>query len=165
MRSARSGPRNPTGVFTFVRRFEPLSDADQINQRLRAAELRGDTIAQTDFQVGGANTMPPYAYKEFSGNRMLLANLEYRINGELIDELFYFPNSLSLIAFGDAGIVTTVNTKWAVYEGFTSLLSSEVRSDYGAAIAWHDGDARLGFAWRTDKKAPVSVFFRLIKAF
>ncbi len=90
---------------------------------------------------------------------------EYRINGELIDELFYFPNSLSLIAFGDAGIVTTVNTKWAVYEGFTSLPSSEVRSDYGAAIAWHDGDARLGFAWRTDKKAPVSVFFRLNKAF
>ncbi len=148
-----------------IRRFQPLSDDDQINLRIRAAALQGDTIAQKDFQLGGANTMPAYGYKEFSGNRMLLANLEYRINGELIDELFYFPNSLSLIAFGDAGIVTTVNTKWAVYEGFTSLPSSEVRSDYGAAIAWHDGDARLGFAWRTDKKAPVSVFFRLNKAF
>ncbi|MBP6672546.1 MAG: BamA/TamA family outer membrane protein [Bacteroidetes bacterium] len=148
-----------------IRRFQPLSDDDQINLRIRAAALQGDTIAQKDFQLGGANTMPAYGYKEFSGNRTLLANLEYRINGELIDELFYFPNSLSLIAFGDAGIVTTVNTKWAVYEGFTSLPSSEVRSDYGAAIAWHDGDARLGFAWRTDKKAPVSVFFRLNKAF
>jgi len=154
-----------TQAMIDIRRFQPLSDDDQINLRIRAAALQGDTIAQKDFQLGGANTMPAYGYKEFSGNRMLLANLEYRINGELIDELFYFPNSLSLIAFGDAGIVTTVNTKWAVYEGFTSLPRSEVRSDYGAAIAWHDGDARLGFAWRTDKKAPVSVFFRLNKAF
>lgn len=148
-----------------IRRFQPLSGDDQINLRIRAAALQGDTIAQKDFQLGGANTMPAYGFKEFSGNRMLLANLEYRINGELIDEVFFFPNSLSLIVFGDAGIVSTVNTQWAVYDGFTSLSKSDVRSDYGAALAWHDGDARLGFAWRTDKKAPVSVFFRLNKAF
>lgn len=148
-----------------IRRFQPLSDDDQINLRIRASSLQGDTIAQKDFELGGANTMPAYGFKEFSGNRMLLANIEYRISGELIDEIFFFPNSLSLIAFADAGAVATVNTKWGIHEGFTSIPASDVRSDYGAAIAWHDGDARLGFAWRTDKKAPVSVFFRLNKAF
>ncbi|MCK9407881.1 MAG: BamA/TamA family outer membrane protein [Bacteriovoracaceae bacterium] len=148
-----------------LRRFQPLSDDDQINLRLRAGMLEGNTIAQKDFQLGGANTLPAYGFKEFSGNRMLLANLEYRLSGELIDEIFFFPNSLSVIAFGNAGAVTTVNTKWAVYEGLTSFKSSQVRSDYGFAIAWHDGDARLGFAWRTDKQAPVAIFFRLNKAF
>ncbi|NUN70019.1 MAG: BamA/TamA family outer membrane protein [Bacteroidetes bacterium] len=154
-----------TQAIVDVRRFQPLSDDDQINLRIRIGALQGDTIRQRALQLGGANTMPAYGFKEFSGNRMMLANLEYRISGELIDEIFFFPNSLSLIAFGDAGVVSTVNTKWAVYEGLTSFTKTDVRSDYGAALAWHNGDARLGFAWRTDKKAPVSVFFRLNKAF
>jgi hypothetical protein len=148
-----------------IRRFQPIGDDDQINLRIRAGGLSGATIAQKDFQIGGANTLPAYGFKEFSGNRMLLANLEYRLSGEVIDEIFFFPNSMSLIAFGDAGAVTMVNTKWAVYEGFDAMKSSNVRSDYGVAIAWHDGDARLGFAWRTDKQAPVSIFFRLNRAF
>lgn len=148
-----------------IRRFQPISDDDQISIRIRAGGLSGAAIAQKDFQLGGANTLPAYGFKEFSGNRMLLANLEYRLSGEVIDEIFFFPNSMSLIAFGDAGAVTTVNTKWAVYEGFDAVKSSNVRSDYGVALAWHDGDARLGFAWRTDKQAPVSIFFRLNRAF
>jgi cytoskeletal protein CcmA (bactofilin family) len=148
-----------------IRRFQPLSDDDQLNIRIRAGGLEGSPVAQKNFQLGGANTLPAYGFKEFTGNRMLLANVEYRLSGEIIDEIFFFPNSLSLIAFGDAGAVTSVNTKWALYEGFNSIQSSQVKSDYGVAIAWHDGDARLGFAWRTDKQAPVSVFFRLNKAF
>lgn len=148
-----------------VRRFQPISDDDQLNFRIRAGALEGPVIVQKDFQLGGANTLPAYGFKEFSGNRMLLANLEYRLSGDIIDEIFFFPNSLSLIAFGDAGAVTTVNTTWAVYEGFSSVKFSDVRSDYGVAISWHDGDARLGFAWRTDKQAPASIFFRLNKAF
>jgi cytoskeletal protein CcmA (bactofilin family) len=154
-----------TQAMIDIRRFQPISDDDQLNVRIRAGALEGTPIAQKDFQLGGANTLPAYGFKEFSGNRMLLANLEYRLSGEIIDEIFFFPNSLSLIAFGDAGAVTTVNTTWAVFEGFTNVKSSQVRSDYGVAVAWHDGDARLGFAWRTDKQAPVSIFFRLNKAF
>jgi hypothetical protein len=159
------GDFNFSQAIIDLRRFQPLWDDDQLNIRIRAGGLEGKTIAQKDFQLGGANTLPAYGFKEFSGNRMVLANMEYRLSGDVIDEIFFFPNSMSLIAFGDAGAVTTVNTKWAVYEGFTALKSSQVRSDYGFAIAWHDGDARLGFAWRTDKQAPVSIFFRLNRAF
>jgi len=67
--------------------------------------------------------------------------------------------------FGDAGAVNMVNTKWGVYEGFNSFKSSQIKSDLGFAIGWHDGSARLGFAWRTDESAPVSVFLRLNRAF
>lgn len=148
-----------------IRRFQPLSDDDQINLRVRAGALEGNPIIQKSFELGGANTMPAYGFKEFAGNRMLLGNLEYRISGDLIDNIPFWPNSLSLIAFGDAGAVTNVKTALAVYEGFSSIQSSRVKSDYGFAIAWHDGDARLGFAWRTDKQQPVSIFFRLNRSF
>jgi hypothetical protein len=133
--------------------------------RIRAGSLGGAPIAQKVFELGGANTLPAFGFKEFSGNRMVLANVEYRMTGDWIDEIFFWPGSLNLIAFGDAGAVATTSTKQEVYQGFDAITSNTVKSDYGVAISWHDGDARLGFAWRTDKQAPVSIFFRLHRAF
>jgi hypothetical protein len=165
------GGRTVGGDFDFtqmlvdVRRFQPLWDDNQINLRVRAGALEGAPIIQKSFELGGANTMPAFGFKEFVGNRMVLANLEYQLSGEVIDEIFFWPNSLNMIAFGDAGAVTTVNKNWAVYEGFNSIKSHQVKSDLGFALAWHDGDARIGFAWRTDKTAPVAIFFRLNRAF
>lgn len=165
------GGRMLGGDFDFtqavidIRRFQPVTDDDQLNIRVRLGALEGTPLTQKIFDLGGANTIPAFGFKEFSGNRMLLANVEYRVSEEIIDEIFFWPSSFSLIAFGDAGAVTTVNTNWAVYEGFNSFTSSQIRSDYGFAIGWHDGNARLGFAWRTDKQAPVSIFFRLHRAF
>ncbi len=168
---AEYGGREFGGDFDFtqtlvdLRRFQPLSNYDQINVRVRAGALEGVPIIQKSFELGGANTLPAFGFKEFVGNRIVLANLEYQLSGEVIDGIFFWPNSLNVIAFGDAGAVTTVNKNWAVYEGFTSIKSHHVKSDLGFALAWHDGDARLGFAWRTDKTAPVSIFFRLNRAF
>ncbi|MDP1677945.1 MAG: polymer-forming cytoskeletal protein [Bacteroidota bacterium] len=168
---AEYGGRELGGDFDFtqtlvdVRRFQPLFDDNQVNLRVRAGALEGAPIVQKSFELGGANTIPAFGFKEFVGNRLVLANLEYQLSGEVIDEIFFWPNSLNLVAFGDAGAVTTVNKKWAVYEGFDSIKSNQIKSDLGFALAWHDGDARLGFAWRTDKTAPVSIFFRLNRAF
>ena len=148
-----------------IRRFQPIYDDDQLNVRLRAGGFEGKPIMQKIFELGGANTMPAFGFKEFSGNRMILANIEYRLSEDIMDEIFFWPNSLSLIAFGDAGAVANVNTKWAFYEGFNSITSSQVKSDYGFAVSWHDGEARLGFAWRTDKQQFASIFFRLNRAF
>ncbi len=154
-----------TQAVVDIRRFQPITDNDQINLRIRAGALEGAAITQRLFELGGANTLPAYGFKEFAGNRMLLANLEYRIGDEILDEIFFWPGSFSLIAFGDIGAATFVNRNSPVYEEFDAIPASAVKSDYGAAIAWYDGDARLGFAWRTDKQAPVSIFFRLNRAF
>lgn len=168
---AEYGGRSLGGDFDFtqtivdLRRFQPLWDDNQINVRVRAGALEGAPIFQKSFELGGANTLPAFGFKEFIGNRLILANLEYQLSGEVIDEIFFWPNSLNIIAFGDAGTVSTVKTRLAVYEGFNTITSNQIKSDLGFALAWHDGDARLGFAWRTDKSAPVSIFFRLNRAF
>ena len=152
-------------VIVDVRRYQSLSDDDQISARVRAGSLEGAPIVQRIFELGGANTMPAYGFKEFVGNRVVLGNLEYQMNGEMLDELFFWPSFLSFILFGDAGAVASVPTKREVYEGFDAINTSTFKSDLGFALTWHDGDARLGFAWRTDKSAPVAVFFRMKKAF
>lgn len=148
-----------------IRRYQQISDDDQISIRLRGGSLEGANIKQRTFELGGANTMPAYGFKEFSGNRMLLGNLEYQLNGELIDELFLWPSGLDLLLFGDAGAVTTAASKKALYDGFDALTASQIKSDIGFGLGWNEGGARLGFAWRTDKQAPVAVFLRLHRAF
>ncbi len=154
-----------TQTIIDVRRFQPFSDDDQLSVRFRVGSLEGTPIIQKTFELGGTNTMPAYAFKEFAGNRMALGNLEYQVHGEVIDELLFWPSSLNVILFGDAGAVTTVSPNYAVYEGFERFTTASIKSDVGFAIGWHDGGARFGFAWRTDKSAPVAVFFRLNRAF
>lgn len=159
------GDFNFTHGIVDLRRYQSLSDDDQISARIRAGSLEGNTIVQRMFELGGANTMPAYGYKEFSGNRMVLGNLEYQMSGDLIDEMFFWPNFFNIILFADAGAVAHVPTKRAIYEGFDAISTTTFKSDLGFALSWHDGNARLGFAWRTDKSAPVAVFFRLSRAF
>lgn len=163
--SSFGGDFDFTHAIVDVRRYQSLSDDDQISARIRAGSLEGNTIAQKMFELGGANTMPAYGFKEFVGNRMILGNLEYQMGGELIDEIFFWPDFFDVILFADAGAVANVPTKQSVYEGFDAISTSSVKSDLGFALSWHDGGARLGFAWRTDKSAPVAVFFRLNRAF
>lgn len=148
-----------------VRRYQSLSDDDQLSVRVRAGSLEGMPIVQRLFELGGANTMPAFGFKEFTGNRMLLGNLEYQMGGNLIDEVFFWPDFFDMILFANAGAVANVPTKREIYEGFDAISAQSFKSDLGFAISWHDGNARLGFAWRTDKSAPVAVFFRLNRAF
>ncbi|MBI2427772.1 MAG: BamA/TamA family outer membrane protein [Ignavibacteriales bacterium] len=163
--SSFGGDFDFTHAIVDLRRYQSLSDDDQLSARIRVGSLEGNTIMQRLFELGGANTMPAYGFKEFVGNRMILGNLEYQMSGELIDEIFFWPDFFNVILFADAGAVANVATKQAVYEGFDAISTSTVKSDLGFALSWHDGNARLGFAWRTDKSAPVAVFFRLNRAF
>jgi cytoskeletal protein CcmA (bactofilin family) len=168
---AEYGGKNMGGDFDFnqviidMKRFQQLSDYDQISIRVRVGSLEGDPILQKTFELGGANTMPAYGFKEFAGNRMVLGNLEYQLEGETIDDVFFWPHSLNLILFGDAGATTSASTKKAVYDGFDNITTSMIKSDIGFGFGWNEAGARLGFAWRTDKSAPVAIFFRLNRAF
>jgi len=159
------------GDFTFteaiidIRRFQPLSEYDKINVRVRAGSLEGDYIPQKSFEVGGANTLPAYSFKEFAGNRMLLGNFEYVLSGRLMEDEFFWPNSLNFIVLADAGAASLVATTKSITDGFSTINEKTIKSDVGFALGWHDESWRLGFAWRTDVKAPVSVFLRLNRPF
>jgi len=154
-----------TQVVIDVRRFQPLSEYDKINVRVRAGSLEGDYIPQKSFEIGGANTLPAYSFKEFAGNRMLLGNFEYVLSGRLMDDEFFWPSSLNFIVLADAGAASLVPPSKMVTDGFSSINQNTIKSDIGFAVGWHDEGWRLGFAWRTDVKSPVSVFLRFNRPF
>jgi hypothetical protein len=83
----------------------------------------------------------------------------------LVDDVFFWPNSLNLMILADAGAASLVSTEKKITEGFSSISKQTVKSDIGFAVGWHDESWRLGFVWRTDVSSPVSVFLRFNKPF
>lgn len=162
---ALGGHFNFTQVIFDLRRFQPLSEYDNVNVRVRVGSLGGDYIPQKSFEIGGANTLPAFGYKEFGGNRMVLGNFEYTVSGRLLDDVAFWPNSLNLMLLADAGATSRVSEGKKITEGFPSISSKTVKSDIGFAVGWHDESWRMGFVWRTDVGSPVSVFLRLNKPF
>jgi hypothetical protein len=96
---------------------------------------------------------------------MVLGNFEYIVSGRLFDDVSFWPNSLNLMVLADAGATSLVSTRKKITEGFSSISKKTVKSDIGFAVGWHDESWRLGFVWRTDVSAPVSVFLRFNKPF
>ena len=152
-----------------VRLYQPISSFDNINMRLRVGSSSGDLPLQKSFELGGLGTMPAYRFKEYSGNRMLVANVEYMVSGRILNELNFWPDWLfkriNLILFADAGWTRTAVAGSGFTEGFDDFAVRDIKSDLGLGIGSRDGVLRLIFAWRTDRGAPVRVSLRLSRPF
>lgn len=152
-----------------LRRYQKLSRYDNFNIRLRAATSEGQLPMQYLCGIGGISTMPAYRYKEFVGNRLLLANIEYIVKGSALTEASTFPFSLverfNLILFYDAGYINQVSENESFNRGFNNLKVNSLISDVGMGIGTKDGNFRLSFAWRTDRKAPANIFIRVSRPF
>lgn len=152
-----------------ARRYQPIGKYDNINFRFRAATSNGILPVQRMYELGGISTLPAYMYKELTGNRLLLANIEYVVNGKMFSDDTGFPFSmlsdLNLILFYNAGYINNVADDVTFDEGFDTFKLNSLKSDLGFAIGSRDGKYRLGFAWKTDVKSSVSVFFRMSRPF
>jgi hypothetical protein len=173
--SAEFSPSGLKGDFDFnrylldLRSYLSLDDYENVNVRFRAASVTGDVPIQKGLDLGGLGTLPAFGFKEFEGNRLLLANAEYIINGKILDEAGWFPSwllrNLNFILFADAGYVTTVGAEESFLNGFDGLNSDTFNWDWGVGIGSRDGKMRLAFAWRTDVAKPAKVFIRVSRPF
>ncbi|MBI5021231.1 MAG: BamA/TamA family outer membrane protein [Ignavibacteriales bacterium] len=152
-----------------LRRYQPISKYNNLNIRLRGSSATGDLPLQKQFSLGGLSTLPAYRFKEFNGNRMLLLNAEYVVNGKMFDDVDFFPSwllrNINMIIFADAGYVNDADRNANLTDGFKSLDKTTIRSDWGVGIGTRDAKLRLGFAWRTDVAQPPMVFLRINRPF
>jgi outer membrane protein assembly factor BamA len=126
-------------------------------------ETVGAVPIQKHFDLGGISTLRAFKYKEFTGDRMILANLEYQIDWDRLDWALDLPivNELNLILFADAGLAWFKADK-----DFDELASRDFHSDIGIAFATSNGSFRLNVAKRTDRsKDAVRVTFRISRPF
>ncbi len=148
-----------------IRRYIPVGLKENFDFRLRVGTSRGAVPQQSLFYLGGISTLRGYDYKEFAGNRMVLANIEYRLNSEdrLRDVLLV--EEFNLILFYDTGLAWFAEGD-KLSDGFGSLSRSRLKSNIGVALSDPDGRVRLNLARRLDGRSKdLVVTFRINRAF
>ena len=173
--SAEFAKKNWGSEFEFdqyivdLRRFQPLGRYDNFNIRLRAGSLVGDLLAQKMFELGGLGTTNAFPFKSESGNRMLLINAEFIINGSFVEELDFWPmwifQNVNILILSDAGFTRTALPTASALGGVEAVKLGDFKHDFGVAFSNRSGSFRIGVAWRTDHPAPAQFILRLNRPF
>ncbi|MGH7493686.1 MAG: BamA/TamA family outer membrane protein [bacterium] len=154
-------------VIVDLRRYQPVGFGKNLDFRLRAGSGRGILPAQYLFDLGGLSTLQGYRLKSFTGDRMLLGNLEYRIDAGR-SRLRDIPllGELNLVFFGDAGMTWDAEDKSGIGESFDYFRFDRLNTSAGIGLTDNDGHVRLNFAKRLDVgDADLVVTFRLNRNF
>ncbi len=151
-----------------VRRYQPMGFGENLDFRFRGGTSTGDVPTHLKYDLGGFSTLRGYNFKEFENeNRMLLGNIEYRIYGERnpLDRVLGI-HDLNLILFADAGFLWSVPETYKAKQGFTDVDWDDFKTALGFAISNDEGNVRVNFAKRLDKKnQPFVVTFRISRPF
>jgi len=162
-----------------LRRYQPLGWDENLDIRLRAGSATGVLPPMYWFDLGGISTLRGYDFKEFTGDRMVLGNLEYRLRPGRSD--WFILDGFDLVLFVDSGLAWFANSggsdslktypiwflpphgvelEWntnrktepsSVEDSFDDLTWSKLKTNVGIALASHDDDFRINFAKRTDR--------------
>ena len=167
-----------------IRRYQPVSWDENLNIRLRAGTAKGDMPPMYWFDLGGISTLRGFRFKEFTGDRMVLGNIEYRLKTGR--DSWFILDDFDIILFVDSGYAwfadketpARVNewTKEAEEEKeltqtnpkdtFENLTWNSLKTDVGFAIASNNDDFRINFAKRTDLGGEdLIVTFRIQRTF
>ncbi len=138
-------------VIVDIRRYQPVNWGQNLDFRLRIGSSRGALPAHYLFDLGGISTLRGFDFKSFTGNRMILGNLEYRLDagrGRAHDIWFLQP--FNLIFFVDSGLAWFGDDLSAIDKSFDFLTINKLKTNVGIALTDSDGRVRLNFARRTD---------------
>lgn len=165
------GETTVSGAFDFKMltaqaiRYQPLFRGMQLNMRLRLGTAGGVLPPQRSYQIGGFNTLNAFPYKEFTGDRLALFNIELLLNPELFRRSSFFPlNTVTLILFSDIGEVQNAGNV-GLTEGWNLMKLSELKSDYGIGLGNGSGSFRIFLAWRTDISASPTFGVTIVRPF
>ena len=158
------------GQYIFdIRRYQPISQFDNLNVRFRVGTSEGTLPIQKRFEIGGLSTLHAYPFKSEAGNRMLLFNAEYILNADFLNDLEFWPSWLmrriNVLFMSDAGLTRDIPTSMAWNEGFSGITWSEFKHDFGVGVANRNGSFRLAVVWRTDVREPARFIFRFTRPF
>ncbi|MBI3005469.1 MAG: hypothetical protein HYY49_08640 [Ignavibacteriales bacterium] len=167
--------KNLGGDFHFgqyildIRRYQPVSLYDNFNIRLRAGTAEGTLPLQKQFEIGGLSTLHAFPFKSEVGNRLLLMNTEYILNGDFLNDIEFWPSWLmkriNILLMADVGLTRQVPTTAAWNDGFSGVTWSEFKHDVGVGFANRSGSFKVAVVWRTDVKEPGRFIFRFNRPF
>jgi outer membrane protein assembly factor BamA len=167
--------------FTFdhllvdLRRYQSIGFSEGIDIRLRLGTARGELPWHKSFHLGGLSTLRGFPYKALpngpmnpGGNRMILAQVEYRLGTQDLPDVIDLGilELFNLIVFADFGWIGQARPDRALFKGFERFTFSSLKNDIGVALANRSGSFRIELIRRTDTgHKPYTLFFRLSRPF
>lgn len=152
-----------------VRRYQPLGRYDNLNIRVRAGTSEGVLPVQKVYEIGGLSTVQVLPFKAMAGNRMLLANAEYIVNGDILHDIDFWPSwlmrGINFVFIGDAGWTRTIRPSANFDEGFGELQLKQFRSNLGVGVSNRSGTFRIAYLWSTDGSNLNRIIFRFSRPF
>lgn len=136
---------NQQAVFRLIAGFHNSTSPDTLPEQRR-------------FDLGGIESLRGYDYKEFTGDRMLLANGYYLFGGDLLSQTkIPMVQSQQLILFADSG---------TAFNRFKGLQLRDFEADIGIAIADRENTFRVNVAKRLDRGSDsIKITVRLLRKF
>ena len=152
-------------VIVDIAHYIPLSWDEHISLRVRAGSSTGLLPPMYQYDLGGISTLRGTRFKEMTGDRMVLGNVEYHLragDGNLF--------GLDIILFVDTGLAWFADENMAQYtdiwpvdeeiqeatnetkleDTFDQLTWEALHTNAGIALASPDGGFRVNFAKRVD---------------
>ncbi|MBD3234531.1 MAG: BamA/TamA family outer membrane protein [candidate division Zixibacteria bacterium] len=122
-----------------LQRLQPLSYRQHLNMRLVGGYSEDVLPLFKQFFIGGIGTLRGFDYKEFGGNRMLLANVEYVVNfTDFFDGIIFYD--VGKAAYGDDAFRDEdFHTNLGVGLGFWESM----RIDFAKPIDEDDDDLKV----------------------
>jgi hypothetical protein len=149
-----------------VRHYLPVSRGERFDFRIMAGSANGHLPLQKVFQIGGFSTLRGFDYKEFVGDRLLLANIEYTVSPANFSRDILFFDDLRLIFYSDIGAAWFSTDDSNFTKGFEYLTWNSLKSNIGIAFSDWKGHFRIDLAKRTDtNRKPLVFSVRLAKPF
>jgi hypothetical protein len=143
-----------------LRRYQPLPGGDRLDVRLRAGTAKGFLPGQYLYDLGGLSTLRGYGFKEFTGDRLLLSNVEYWVDADRRMGDAWLFGDLNLVLLFDAGLAWFASDPTDPFDDFGNLRDRNIRTSVGLAIASEDGNFRIEFVKALDvsgRKVAVTV--------
>jgi outer membrane protein assembly factor BamA len=126
-----------------LRRYQPVSLGTRLDLRLRTGTAKENLPTQYLYDLGGISTLRGYRFKEFSGDRMALVNLEYWIDTDR-----HWHNHLPIDDLG-VGVFFDVGSAWFANdasEPFEGVSESELKRSFGFGLGDKNQDFRFDLA-------------------
>jgi len=143
----------------------PLGLWDEINYRLKVSSAGDELPWFKQMALGGFNTLRGYDFKEFCGNRMMLLNLEYKIDYSSHDQGFFNPFRIPIYLFQDFGLVWNQTNPDNILTGWDKTTWNQIKYNFGIGFGLDD-EFRFNIAKRCDTSHDPWVFtIRLNRAF
>ena len=128
-----------------ARRYQPLDRGSRLDLRLRLGTAKGSLPRQYLYDIGGFGSLRGYGFKEFTGDRMVLFNAEYWIDGDKHWGQYWPGDEFDVGAFFDAGSAWFARDRSAPFDGLNSLVGAEdssgerdIKTSMGFAIGLDD---------------------------